>query len=192
MKKLMAFLLVVVMVLSMSVTAFANSFTPSVEVKDPTLEDSDNDKGEVIITLEDEKEDASKSIKKRMEAAEDAIKKSPYEAKELFDVALIDVDGPVTVTIKNVEIGPDEKLVLIDENGNIKILREGVDYKITKAGHIKLTLDKSYTFAVVKDNLLATNGKVSPETGVEAPIGMMVAAVALMGSAVVLTSKAKR
>ena len=192
MKKLMACMLVFVIVLSMSVTAFASSFTPSVEVKDPALEDSDNDKGKIIITLEDKKDKASKPIKDRMDAAEEAIEKSPYEAKELFDVALIDVDGPVTVTIKNVEIGADEKLALIDKDGNIKILTEGVDYTITKAGHIKLTLDKSYTFAVLKDNLLATNGKVSPETGVEMPVGMMVATVALMGTAVVLTSKAKR
>ena len=183
--------MVVMMLCSLCVGAFASSFTPSVEVKDPVVEDSSNDEGEIIITLEKQKDKASKSIKKRMEAAENAIKNSPYEAKELFDVALIDVDVPVTVTIKNVKIGENEKLVLIDDDGNIRILSEGIDYKITKAGHIQLILDKSYTFAVLKDNLLATNGKVSPATGVKAPMSMMAAAVVLMGAAVVLSSKAK-
>lgn len=206
MKKILSILLVVMLVLSLSATAFADNFISSVaNAGAPELEESvDADGANVDDALEVVPNDEAEKLEEEEQKAMEDAYKSLDEAKEL---TALNADlkeaaaGRATAisdlfTVKaNKEVKFPLKITLKNKNlNNFVGLMQFVDGKWewidaeVDGGKLIFSVDSLGVFAIVT----AVDEAASPATGETVPYGFILGAVVLVGAAAWFFTKSRK
>ena len=206
MKKILSILLVVMLVLSLSATAFADNFISSVaNAGAPELEESvDADGANVDDALEVVPNDEAEKLEEEEQKAMEDAYKSLDEAKELtalnedlkeaaagrataisdlFTVkAKKEVKFPLKITLKNKNLNNFVGLMQFI-NGKWEWIDAEVD-----GGKLIFSADSLGVFAII----VAVDEAASPATGETVPYGFILGAVVLVGAAAWFFTKSRK
>ena len=208
MKKILSCLLVVMLLCSLSVAAFADNFVSSVanagapEVAEAAQSDGSDGKALIAITPMDEKDKLPEELKADMDAAFDSLDKAADLAavndelkaaaadqsiavSDLFDIRVLEegtVSFPLTITLKDKNL--DNFVALLHY---VDGAWQWVDAEVAD-GALTFTVDSLSPFAII----VAVDEATSANTGDTVPYGFIIGAVVLAGAAAWFFAKSRK
>lgn len=208
MKKILSCLLVVMLLCSLSVAAFADNFVSSVanagapEVAEAAQADGSDGKALIAVNPMDEKDKLSEAKQAEMDAAFDALDKAADLAavnaelkaaaadqsiavSDLFDISVHEegtVSFPLTITLKDKNL--DNFVALLHYvDGEFVWVDAEVD-----GDSLTFTVDSLSPFAII----VAVDEATSASTGDTVPYGFIIGAVVLAGAAAWFFAKSRK
>ena len=208
MKKILSCLLVVMLLCSLSVAAFADNFVSSVanagapEVAEAAQSDGSDGKALIGITPMDEEDKLPEELKADMDAAFDSLDKAADLAavndelkaaaadqsiavSDLFDVRVLEegtVSFPLTITLKDKNL--DNFVALLHY---VDGAWQWVDAEVD-GDSLTFTVDSLSPFAII----VAVDEATSANTGDTVPYGFIIGAVVLAGAAAWFFAKSRK
>ena len=208
MKKILSCLLVVMLLCSLSVAAFADNFVSSVanagapEVAEAAQADGSDGKALIAVTPMDEKDKLPEELKADMDAAFDSLDKAADLAavndelkaaaadqsiavSDLFDIRVLEegtVSFPLTITLKDKNL--DNFVALLHY---VDGAWQWVDAEVAD-GALTFTVDSLSPFAII----VAVDEATSANTGDTVPYGFIIGAVVLAGAAAWFFAKSRK
>lgn len=208
MKKILSCLLVVMLLCSLSVAAFADNFVSSVanagapEVAEAAQADGSDGKALIVVTPMDEKDKLSEAKQAEMDAAFDALDKAADLAavnaelkdaaadqsiavSDLFDISEVEegsVSFPLTITLKDKNLDNFVALLHYVDGEFVWVDAEVAD------GALTFTVDSLSPFAII----VAVDEATSANTGDTVPYGFIIGAVVLAGAAAWFFAKSRK
>ena len=208
MKKILSCLLVVMLLCSLSVAAFADNFVSSVanagapEVAEAAQADGTDGKALVGITPMDEEDKLPEELKAAMDAAfesldkasdlgavnaelKDAAADQSIAVSDLFDIRVLEegtVSFPLTITLKDKNL--DNFVALLHY---VDGAWQWVDAEVD-GDSLTFTVDSLSPFAII----VAVDEATSANTGDTVPYGFIIGAVVLVGAAAWFFAKSRK
>ena len=208
MKKILSCLLVVMLLCSLSVAAFADNFVSSVanagapEVAEAAQADGSDGKALIDVTPMDEKDKLPEAQQTEMDAAFDSLDKASDLAavneelkaaaadqsiavSDLFDIRVLEegtVSFPLTITLKDKNL--DNFVALLHY---VDGAWQWVDAEVAD-GALTFTVDSLSPFAII----VAVDEATSANTGDTVPYGFIIGAVVLAGAAAWFFAKSRK